>query len=155
MANSIVKKKNISSKRTKSAQAKEMSPAKEYVLSIVRGFIIGSLALLIVFSIFSLVMVKFDYSEKYVPFMTIIASVISTYIGGYWSAKFINKKGLMVGVITSVPLAVLIIALAVMATNGSLNYMAAIAVVLMVIFGGIGGIMSVNRNPKRRKKYKK
>lgn len=143
--------KKSSSKKRSSNTTKEMTPAKLYATSIFKGFAVGALVLLLTLSLFSIIIVKSDYSVKSLPIMTIVCCIMSTYIGGYWSSKFIKKRGLVVGIFTSVPLIILVIILATIANAGNLNYFMIINIILMLIFGAIGGIMSVNKSPKRHK----
>lgn len=148
MTSTTVKAKN---KRKTKSPANEISESKQFSMAVLKGFTVGTAALFIILSIFSLIMVKFDYSEKSVPIMALISALLASFIAGFWSAKCIRKKGLMIGVVTSLPLAVVMITFVIVANGGAVGSLAVTTVMLMICFSALGGIMSVNTKSKNIK----
>ena len=148
MISTTVKAKN---KRKIKSPTNEISESKQFSIAVLKGFAVGAAALFMILSIFSLTMVKFDYSEKSVPIMAITSAVLSAFIAGFWSAKCIKKKGLMIGVVTSLPLAVIMITFVIVASGGAIGSLAVTTVMLMICFSALGGIMSVNTKSKKPK----
>jgi|GEM_PF-7069994 len=148
MTSTTVKSK---SKRKTKSPANESSESKQFAMAVSKGFAVGTASLFVILSIFSLIMVKFDYSEKSVPIMALVSALLAAFIAGFWAAKCIKKKGLMIGIVTSLPLAIVMITFVIIANGGAVGSLAVTTVLLMICLGGLGGIMSVNSKAKRPK----
>lgn len=136
-------------KRKAKASINENSEAKQYLIAILKGFAFGTVSLFILLSICSFKMVRLDYTEKSVPIMTLISAIVSAFLGGYWAARCVRKKGLMIGLFTSIPLAVVMILFVAIANGGAVSSLTVTAVLLMIVMSGLGGIVSVNKKTRK------
>ncbi len=148
MTSTTVKGKNR--KKNKSS-TNENSELKQFAIAILKGFAAGTAFLFILLSIFSIIMVKFDYSEKSIPIMALTSTVLAAFVAGYWATKCIKKKGLMIGIITSIPLAIAVTAFVAVANEGTIGPLAVTAVLIMIGMGGFGGVVSVNKKARKAK----
>lgn len=136
-------------KRKTKASINENSEAKQYAIAILKGFAFGTASLFILFSICSFKMVRLDYTEKSVPIMALVSAMLAAFLGGYGAARCIRKKGLMIGVFTSIPLVIVITSFVAIANGGTISSLTVTAILLMIIMSGFGGVVSVNKKIKK------
>ena len=118
---------------------------------IVKGAVTG-VVILILFILISVVLIlKTKINEQYYLPIYLLNIVFVGFISGYFSAKKKRKNGLINGVIASfIPSLILFISSSV--ADGDIHIITSLPSIIIIVFGAIGGITSVNlkRKIKRR-----
>lgn len=99
---------------------------------------------IISFLIVAFICYKADISkDKYFIFMMIITA-LSSIFGGYRLTHKNNEKGLINGILGSVPIVFLTVILAVLFNNGIPTVQTLIGVIISVVFGAVSGAIAIN-----------
>lgn len=114
------------------------------------GAVLGVLATLVTMLVFSAVLLFINIDRAYaVPFAT-ISLAIGSFIASRYTAKKIEDKGYLIGIIIGLVVFVVITALSLILGNGfSLNTL--FHFIIIMLSSLVGGIMGVNSN--KHKKY--
>ncbi len=129
------KKKKITAKSTNNQLVKGLS----------LSFAAGTAAFLILSSLMTLIAFKQDLQESLYPFLMIICFAVSGFISGLASGLIIRKNGLIMGLISVMPVYFLIISAACITSRSGINLWGWAVLGAMLISGAAGGIVAVNR----------
>ena len=121
--------------------------------SIIKKIIIGTAVGLGLFYglmlIFSAITVKVDLSESIKKILPFIAIALSSFVGGYVSCRMIKNNGFINGSITA-SAEMLLICISLFLFNDNIGLKTAVAFLIMLITGAIGGILAVSKKTKRK-----
>lgn len=137
--------------KTGAAAATERLNISRISVPILSGIIAGIIASMVLLLIFSAVMITRDIPESIVPTLSAVSISIGSIAGGFVSAKFFGKAGLVIGAASGFILFVIML-LAGIAVHGELIAIPTIIkMIVAVVSGGIGGVIGVNSG--KRQKY--
>lgn len=129
---------------TGTADRDDVSERRKFAEIIAKGFTAGLAVAAIMLCIFAVIIVKKDISERIIQALSVVAVSLGTFAGGFVSARLMRKNGLFAGLITSIPVAAVIILTVALFCGGSVSIVTVVAALLMLIAGAVGGITAVN-----------
>ncbi len=124
---------------------------KKQYQQILKGALYGSLLLVIIIFIFTLILYKAVITEKaYLPLM-LLCIITSGFVSGYISTRKYRKNGMITGGV-STTISVIMLLIIMIIANKSFDIYMIIPEITMIISGISGGITAVNikRRIKRR-----
>ncbi|MDR0314525.1 MAG: TIGR04086 family membrane protein [Oscillospiraceae bacterium] len=148
----ITKSKNrLRSLKTNTKKTTTESESKLFTMSVIKGFAVGTAVLFIFISLFALLMLKYDPTEKAIPIMAIVSCATGAFAGGFWSGRCIGKKGMLIGSVTGIPIAVLISVMSIASRESELGSLLAVTIFIVLFMACVGGIGAVNSKFAKRK----
>ena len=123
--------------------------AHNFYINVLIGAAVAAGAILLTMLIAAALMVILDINIMYASPISSVCAAIGTFCGGYFSARKNKSKGIVNGLLVAAIIYVLISIVALILDDG-FTVMSLIHLVVIVLSGGIGGIMGVNKNEKRR-----
>lgn len=127
----------------------ESSGASRYIKSFLFGQLFGVIALFVSYIIFAVVVTAIDLSAFALSLLAIIGLGIAGLVSGYFSAKAIGNKGLVIGFISGTILSLLFLLLSVLVFSCKFSWMLGIKFIVIgfcAVFGGIFGVNSKKRH---------
>ena len=115
-----------------------------------KGLIFAIVIFFVLIAVFAFVVTKKDFSDTVVEIMTLCALGISSFIGAIINTKKLKIKGVLAGLITAGEIFVIVLIVSLFGENGSLTLLTLKKLLVILIPGIIGGILSANT----KKKYK-
>ncbi len=134
-------------KRTK--RHLELSAPIKSVLGMSVSCLIGILISILLSIFFSYILSKSPEISKFISLYFIISVLSGAFACGFTASKLLNFKGLISGLICSLPFSIVILSIMLLASSGNLSVYSIIILVFIVVLCVIGGIVS--SNIKRRK----
>lgn len=83
-----------------------------------------------------------DFDKYYI--VLIISAVISAFISGFSYSRKMRKKGILCGIISSLPIALILITLSLILSKASVTVLLPITVAAIVLSGAVSGTLGVN-----------
>ncbi len=138
----------------KSSKSKSQRPVPEAIRAIVIGSIAGALICAVILGILALIFVRAESIPQRLLFPLIIAvSVLSAFAAGYLTVKISRKRGLLFGAVSGLVLFALFLFAGLAVSNKSAEpAQSGMRLLVMVLSGSIGGVLSVSR--RRSSKHK-
>ncbi len=127
----------------------ELSGPIKTIVGISISCLIGIITSLLLSIFFSYILSKSPEISSFVSVYFVISVLLGVFISGFLGSKLLQFKGLISGLICSIPYSLTTIFIMLFASNGQLSPFVAILLIFIMIFGIIGGITSANM--KRRK----
>lgn len=122
-----------------------------YVKALTIGILFGAITILLLFVIFSLAIVKFNFPASAISLVVILSSAIGALVSGFLAAKIVHQKGILVGLMSGL-LFSLILLLSTLLFSGSFNIGENISKYAAILAASIiGGVFGVNSKSHRRK----
>jgi len=131
------KKRRISSKENE-------SPRITFMKKIMWGSVFSLISFFVMMLILAFVVVKAGISESTQKLLVFIVSLLSTFVGSFISLRKTREKGLLSGVLTSLPV-IVIVCFVILAVADNVGVRTVIMSLLMVLGGALGGIAAVNK----------
>lgn len=124
----------------------EISP----MINTLKGVAIAYAITIIVFIAYAILLTYTQLTEKQIPIVVTITTIISVIVAGYDSAKSANSKGWLWGMTAGLIYAVILIIIGVITTKGNIKIeFSTVAMMIMAIAGGgLGGMIGINRKTK-------
>lgn len=124
----------------------EISP----MINTLKGVAIAYAITIIVFIAYAILLTYTQLTEKQIPMVVTITTIISVIVAGYDSAKSANSKGWLWGMTAGLIYAVILIIIGVITTKGNIKIeFSTVAMMIMAIAGGgLGGMIGINRKTK-------
>ncbi len=132
-----------------SKKQKEISLPIKSILGLSVSCLIGAIITIIFSFLFSYILSKSPEISKISSLYFIVSILIGGLVCGFISTKLLSFKGLISGLLSSVPLTIIIFTIMLLFSNGRLNNFSVIVLFTILISTTIGGIISANT--KRRK----
>lgn len=123
-------------------------PVKNFI-NLLFSSSLGLLSTIIITFIVSLIITSSSEYPKYTSVFFIISVIISCIISGFIASKKCNFKGIISGLLCSIPYSLFITVIMLFFTNCKLKESTIILYLIIIICSTIGGI--VGANTKRRK----
>lgn len=130
--------KNKTQKKPKRSRSPENSELKAYLISAIKSLVVF-LALLL---LSTFICYKADASDKYYFIVMIIICSISCFFGGIFASSKLKEKGIICGLLGSLP--IMVPAVIVSTIIGRLSIKLLISCIAMLLFGMVGGIFTAN-----------
>jgi putative membrane protein (TIGR04086 family) len=119
------------------------------VRSIVIGSVVGAALCAILLGVCALAFVSSGFiPQGVISPMMIALSVISSFIAGFVTAKISRKRGLAYGALSGLLLFILFLVSGLIAYKDAIPFSAWIRMLVMVLSGAIGGLLSINKKSK-------
>ena len=131
-------------------QTIESSGTSRYIKSFLFGQLFGVIALFVSYILFAIVVTAIDLPPFVLTLMTIIGLGIAGLICGYFSAKAIGNKGLVIGFISGLMMSLLFLLLSVLLFSCKWNWRLGIKLIVIGICAIFGGIFGVNSKKRHR-----
>ncbi len=127
--------------------AKIKISSKSFLLKLlVSDILIQGVCLLSLSAIFSAVTYYLDLDIEILNKFSYITVVLISFISAFFVTKKIKSNGILIGTVSQIPL-LLYLLITVIVSNGNFaNF--GFKVILVLIFGAIGGILGVNKKQK-------
>ena len=131
------KKKRVSSKEN-------VNPRVTFLKKIMWGSIFSLIFFFVLMLILALIVVKAGISESVQSILVFFVSLLSTFTGAFLSLRKTREKGLLSGVLASLPV-IIIVSFVILAVADNVGIRTVIMSLLMMLGGALGGIAAVNR----------
>jgi hypothetical protein len=113
---------------------------------VIKGSIISIAITIILLIVFSVILTYTSVSEKVIPTVTIIITVISILFGSIFCMSNIKKNGIINGIfIGLIYIGVIYLLSSIIKHNFALNIKSVIMIICSILSGAIGRIIGVNR----------
>lgn len=131
-------------------QTIESSGTSRYIKSFLFGQLFGVIALFVSYIIFAVVVTAIDLPAFALNLLTIVGLGIAGLVSGYFSAKAVGNKGLVIGFISGMMMSLLFLLLSVLLFSCKFNWMLGIKLIVIGICSIFGGIFGVNSKKRHR-----
>ncbi len=131
-------------KKTKKHSTKQVGD-KFIIKTVLIGSVIGIICFFALLAIFALIALKQDLSEEYYWILTIVASAVSSFIGGFSAVRPIRKNGLILGMASVIPLFLVVLTVASIVNRTGISMYGWIALGVMLLFGAGAGVFAANK----------
>ena len=131
-------------------QTIESSGTSRYIKSFLFGQLFGVIALFVSYIIFAVVVTAIDLPAFALNLLTIVGLGIAGLASGYFSAKAVGNKGLVIGFISGMMMSLLFLLLSVLLFSCKWNWMLGIKLIVIGICAVFGGIFGVNSKKRHR-----
>ncbi len=138
-------------KRKSGRAIKDESSIKSIAIKILKGSAVGLIVFFILLAIVSLIFLKADFPQSALPIAAMIITAVASIVSGFVAARPTRKNGLTTGAFSSIPLAVAILIVLLLANKGDLGLNTVIMLIIMAFFSSFGGIIAANK--KKKSKY--
>lgn len=132
-----------------SKKQKEISLPIKSIIGLSVSCLVGAVITIFFSFLFSYILSKSPEITKLSSVYFIVSILIGGLVCGFISTKLLSFKGLISGLLSSVPLIIIIFTIMLFFSNGRLNNFSVIVLFVVLISTTIGGIVSANT--KRRK----
>lgn len=120
------------------------NPRVAFLKKIMWGGLFSLISFFAMMFILALVVVKAGLSESMQNILVFFVSLLSTFTGAFLSLRKTREKGLLSGVLTSLPVIVMI-CFVLLAVADNVGVRTIIMSLLMMLGGALGGIAAVNK----------
>ena len=131
-------------------QTIESSGTSRYIKSFLFGQLFGVIALFVSYIIFAVVVTAIDLPAFALNLLVIVGLGIAGLVSGYFSAKAVGNKGLVIGFISGMMMSLLFLLLSVLLFSCKWNWMLGIKLIVIGICAVFGGIFGVNSKKRHR-----
>ncbi|HZJ77436.1 MAG TPA: TIGR04086 family membrane protein [Clostridia bacterium] len=130
--------------------ASDESGIKVMSLRILKGALIGFLMFFITISLLSLIFLKADFPQSFLPAAAFLVTAMSSLMSGFAAARPTRKNGLTTGAFSAIPLAVGILTVLLINNKGDLGINTVFMLIIMLVFCSIGGVVAANKRARVR-----
>lgn len=133
-------------KTMKFKEFQEISP----MINTLKGVAIAYAITIIVFIAYAILLTYTQLTEKQIPIVVTITTIISVIVAGYDSGKTANSKGWLWGMTAGLIYAVILVIIGVLTTKGNIKIeFSTVAMMIMTVAGGgLGGMIGINHKIK-------
>ncbi|MBR3589352.1 MAG: TIGR04086 family membrane protein [Clostridia bacterium] len=131
------KKRRVSSKEND-------NPRVAFLKKIMWGGLFSLISFFVMMLILAFIVVKSGISESMQNILVFFVSLLSTFTGTFLSLRKTREKGLLSGVITSLPV-IVIVCFVLLTVADNVGVRTIIMSLLMMLGGALGGIAAVNK----------
>ncbi len=131
-------------KKRRVASKENDNPRIVFMKKILRGGLFSFISFFAMMLILALVVVKAGLSESLQNILVFFVSLLSTFAGTFLSLRKTREKGLLSGLLTSLPV-IVIVCFILLAVADNVGLRTIIMSLLMMLGGALGGIAAVNR----------
>ncbi len=136
-----------STKRKKRSNTEKPTSSSAYIKTILKGSLIAVISFFALTLIMAVAVVKIGMGESIQSIAMFFVSALSAFIGGFFSLLKTREKGLISGILVSLP-AALLISIVLICALKDIGLKTLAMVLSMAIGGAMGGITAVNKKRK-------
>ena len=127
----------------------EMSLPLKNIIDLMISSVIGVIFTVFLTFVISFIISKSENLPNYTAVLFLLCVAIGNTLGGFIASKKCNFKGIISGILCSIPNSIIITIIMLFFTDGKISEKTIILFFIVLIFSTIGGI--VGANTKRRK----
>ncbi len=131
-------------KRKRRVSSEKENPQAVFIKRILWGSLFSVISFLVLTSITGLVVVKTGLSDSMQSLVMFFISLLSTFIGSFIALRKTHEKGLVSGLLVSLPV-IVVMGCVLLGVVGDIGIKTALASLLMITGGALGGIAAVNK----------
>lgn len=120
------------------------NPRKAFIKRTLYGSLFSLIAFFAILLILAFIVMKAGIADSMQTLLTLAASLLATFIGAFLSLRKTHEKGLVSGLLVSVP-AIAVICIVLLAVFGELGLKTIVMALMMMLGGALGGIAAVNK----------
>lgn len=117
-----------------------MSEIKSTIYSVLFGMAVIIMLVIIA----AVTYLKFDYSQSYLSLIIQSIYMISSFVSGFVAARIVGKNGIVSGILPAIFISLFCLAMTFLFGGIKITKMLVITVVLILGFGSLGGVISLN-----------
>lgn len=140
--------KNKSARKRKSKSAE--SGGKLIAVRTLTGAIVGAAVFFILSALVSLVAFKQDIPAESLGAAALAISAVSAFLCGYVTVRPIKKNGLMLGMLSAIPMYFIIFTVICIVNRAPLSVTGWLAMGVMLLCSGTAGIFAANKKKKQK-----
>lgn len=114
------------------------------------GLLCCAISISLLFVIASLIISRFDVPIPSISTIVLVCAGISSFLGGYVSAKIYKRQGLIIGFLSGLLFALVIIICSLLEAGSLISVQNLIKYIVILVAAMLGGILGVNHRKKRR-----
>ena len=115
------------------------------------GGLFGGVMLILMLFLSSFFVLKMkSLSQTAVFAAAIISSCISAFLAGFLASRILKARGIIVGALSALLLFIIVLLTGTIISSDSINLDTLMRFAAMLLSGSFGGILGVNRRPRRR-----
>ena len=119
--------------------------------SVIFGGFFGGVMLILMLFLSSFFVLKMkSLSQTAVFAAAIISSCISAFLAGFLASRILKARGIIVGALSALLLFIIVLLTGTIISSDSINLDTLMRFAAMLLSGSFGGILGVNRRPRRR-----
>ena len=119
--------------------------------AVIFGGLFGGVMLILMLFLSSFFVLKMkSLSQTAVFAAAIISSCISAFLAGFLASRILKARGIIVGALSALLLFIIVLLTGTIISSDSINLDTLMRFAAMLLSGSFGGILGVNRRPRRR-----
>lgn len=119
--------------------------------AVIFGGLFGGVMLILMLFLSSFFVLKMkSLSQTTVFAAAIISSCISAFLAGFLASRILKARGIVVGALSALLLFIIVLLTGTIISSDSINLDTLMRFAAMLLSGSFGGILGVNRRPRRR-----
>lgn len=119
--------------------------------AVIFGGLFGGVMLILMLFLSSFFVLKMkSLSQTAVFAAAIISSCISAFLAGFLASRILKARGIIVGALSALLLFIIVLLAGTIISSDSINLDTLMRFAAMLLSGSFGGILGVNRRPRRR-----
>ncbi len=120
-----------------------------YIKAIIFGTLAGSMSLAVLLALGCVgLLITSSIPHDYLSIIAIALCAVSSFISGYISARITKEKGFFIGIISGIIMFVIVLLSGLIWGDGSFTFLTPLKLVLLMLFGALGGIKAVNKKDR-------
>lgn len=131
-------------KRKKRVSSENENSRTAFVKRILWGSLFSVIAFFVILLVLALIVVKTGLSDSMQSVLTFFSALLSTFVGAFLSLRKTHEKGLVSGLLASLP-AIVTVCFVLLAAVGDVGLKTIVMSLLMMLGGALGGIAAVNK----------
>lgn len=132
-------------KKTPAGKPINLKRNNSYLNTFIRVQIFSVIIYVTVFLIGAFIALSADLSTKFDYLFSLVLFLISSLLTGFFAGFKLRENGLVVGILYSLPMNAVVVLLSLIFCDFAVGINFVITVVSLLIAGGIGGILAVNK----------
>lgn len=135
----------------KSSNSLRQKPVLTAVKAIVIGAVSGAVLCAVLLALCALLFVTAEnVPQDFLSPFVIAVSALGSFFAGFVTAKILKQRGLICGIFSGILLFILFLVSGVAASHGIVSAETGTRLLVMLLSGGIGGLISVSRKSKHK-----
>lgn len=124
---------------------------KSMARAVIFGGLFGGVILILMLFLSAFFVLKMkSLSQMAVFAAAIISSCVSAFLAGFLASRILKSRGIIVGALSALFLFIIVLLTGTILSSDSINLDTLMRFAAMLLSGSFGGILGVNRRPRRR-----
>lgn len=123
---------------------------KTMTRAVILGGLFGGVVLILMLFLSAFFVLKMkSLSQTAVFAAAIISSCVSAFLSGFIASRILKSRGMVVGALSAMLLFIIVLLTGTIFSSDSINLDTLMRFVAMLLSGSFGGVLGVNRRPRR------